>query len=91
MLFYLIIFFYMYLFPQIWKYFYYLSDFYIKIIAYLTTCSDFVYFLCAPTLCYELNFPRSARIRKRFLAKRIVEMVSGVYVFIAERRFSVSR
>lgn len=29
----------------------------------------------APTLCYELNFPRSARIRKRFLFKRVVEMV----------------
>lgn len=29
-----------------------------------------------PTLCYELNFPRSARIRKRFLAKRLLEMVS---------------
>lgn len=26
---------------------------------------DFYYFLLAPTLCYELNFPRTERIRKR--------------------------
>ena len=33
------------------------------------------YFIVAPTLSYELNFPRSERIRKRFLIKRIIEMV----------------
>uniref|UniRef100_A0A7M4F9Z9 O-acyltransferase n=1 Tax=Crocodylus porosus TaxID=8502 RepID=A0A7M4F9Z9_CROPO len=33
------------------------------------------YFLLAPTLCYELNFPRSPRIRKRFLLRRLVEML----------------
>lgn len=26
---------------------------------------DLYYFILAPTLCYELNFPRSTRIRKR--------------------------
>ncbi|XP_076358306.1 diacylglycerol O-acyltransferase 1-like isoform X5 [Tachypleus tridentatus] len=36
---------------------------------------DIYYFMFAPTLCYELNFPRSARIRKRFLLKRIIEMI----------------
>lgn len=36
---------------------------------------DLYYFMFAPTLCYELNFPRSARIRKRFLLKRVVEMI----------------
>ncbi|XP_033112255.1 diacylglycerol O-acyltransferase 1-like [Anneissia japonica] len=36
---------------------------------------DMYYFLCAPTLCYELNFPRSARIRKRFVIRRIIEIV----------------
>ncbi|XP_050395799.1 diacylglycerol O-acyltransferase 1 isoform X1 [Patella vulgata] len=36
---------------------------------------DLYYFIIAPTLVYELNFPRSARIRKRFLVKRIVEML----------------
>ena len=33
------------------------------------------YFMLAPTLCYELNFPRTKKIRKRFLIKRAVEMV----------------
>lgn len=34
-------------------------------------CSYMVY----PTLCYELEFARSERIRKRFLIKRIVELL----------------
>jgi len=34
--------------------------------------------MLAPTLCYELNFPRSSRIRKRFLLKRLIEMVKAV-------------
>lgn len=38
--------------------------------------SDLYYFIFAPTLCYELNFPRSQRIRKRFLIKRTLECVS---------------
>ncbi|KAK3603413.1 hypothetical protein CHS0354_009392 [Potamilus streckersoni] len=37
--------------------------------------SDLYYFMGAPTLCYELNFPRSQRIRKRFLLKRFLEML----------------
>ncbi|XP_004618769.1 diacylglycerol O-acyltransferase 1 [Sorex araneus] len=36
---------------------------------------DLYYFLFAPTLCYELNFPRSPRIRKRFLLRRLLEML----------------
>ena len=44
---------------------------------------DLFYFLCAPTLCYELNFPRTTRIRKRFLIKRIVEVVIGVNLVMA--------
>ncbi|KAI0222750.1 Diacylglycerol O-acyltransferase 1 [Lamellibrachia satsuma] len=39
------------------------------------TLEDLYYFLFAPTLCYQLNFPRSARIRKRFLIKRVLEMI----------------
>ncbi|XP_056630075.1 diacylglycerol O-acyltransferase 1 [Diorhabda carinulata] len=38
---------------------------------------DIYYFLLAPTLCYELNFPKTERIRKRFLIKRIIEVVLG--------------
>ncbi|CAL1542023.1 unnamed protein product [Lymnaea stagnalis] len=44
---------------------------------------DLAYFMFAPTLCYELNFPRSARIRKRFLAKRIIEMVFLCWLMVA--------
>ncbi|XP_074058253.1 diacylglycerol O-acyltransferase 1 [Macrotis lagotis] len=39
------------------------------------TYGDLYYFLFAPTLCYELNFPRSPRIRKRFLLRRLFEML----------------
>lgn len=39
--------------------------------------SDVYYFIFAPTLCYQLNFPRSPRIRKRFLLRRLFEMVRG--------------
>lgn len=39
------------------------------------THRDMYYFVCAPTLCYELNFPRSPRIRKRFLMRRLFEML----------------
>lgn len=39
------------------------------------TLGNMYYFVMAPTLCYELNFPRSARIRKRFLLRRFFEMV----------------
>uniref|UniRef100_A0A3Q3LUD6 O-acyltransferase n=1 Tax=Mastacembelus armatus TaxID=205130 RepID=A0A3Q3LUD6_9TELE len=34
------------------------------------------YFVFAPTLCYELNFPRSPKIRMSFLLRRLFEMVS---------------
>ena len=37
---------------------------------------DMYYFIAVPTLCYELNFPRSHRIRKRFVLKRGLEVVS---------------
>ncbi|XP_002736160.1 diacylglycerol O-acyltransferase 1-like [Saccoglossus kowalevskii] len=43
---------------------------------------DLYYFLLAPTLCYELNFPRSERIRKRFLIRRIVEMVFLIQIVL---------
>uniref|UniRef100_A0A3B4TWA0 O-acyltransferase n=1 Tax=Seriola dumerili TaxID=41447 RepID=A0A3B4TWA0_SERDU len=33
------------------------------------------YFVFAPTLCYELNFPRSPGIRMSFLLRRLFEMV----------------
>ena len=36
---------------------------------------DLGYFLVTPTLCYELNFPRTPRIRKTFLLRRTIESV----------------
>lgn len=36
---------------------------------------DLYYFVFAPTLCYELNFPRSPRIRMGFLLRRLFEML----------------
>lgn len=47
------------------------------------TLKDLFYFLLAPTLCYELNFPRTARIRKRFVVKRLVELAFGVNLVLA--------
>lgn len=44
---------------------------------------DILYFLCAPTLCYELNFPRTSRVRKHFLLKRLLEVLIGVNVVMA--------
>ena len=39
------------------------------------TAKNLYYFMLAPTLCYELNFPRSPRIRKRFLCRRFAEIL----------------
>ncbi|KAK2830460.1 hypothetical protein Q5P01_018391 [Channa striata] len=39
------------------------------------THRDMYYFVFVPTLCYQLNFPRSPRIRKRFLMRRLFEML----------------
>lgn len=39
--------------------------------------------MCAPTLCYELNYPRTERIRKRFLIKRLLEVIIGVNIVMA--------
>ncbi|XP_039536071.1 diacylglycerol O-acyltransferase 1-like [Pimephales promelas] len=36
---------------------------------------DMYYFVFAPTLCYELNFPRSESIRMGFLFRRLFEML----------------
>lgn len=47
------------------------------------TLKDLSYFLLAPTLCYELNFPRTTRIRKRFLIKRALEVLVGVNIMMA--------
>ena len=44
---------------------------------------DIYYFMLAPTLCYELNFPRNDKIRIRFLLRRIAEMILLSQVMLA--------
>jgi len=44
---------------------------------------DIYFFWLAPTLCYELNFPRTSRIRKSFLVRRAVEVLIGANVAMA--------
>ena len=39
------------------------------------TVKDMSYFIFVPTLCYELNFPRTGRIRKFFLLRRFVYII----------------
>uniref|UniRef100_UPI00398ECAD3 diacylglycerol O-acyltransferase 1-like isoform X3 n=1 Tax=Pristiophorus japonicus TaxID=55135 RepID=UPI00398ECAD3 len=43
---------------------------------------DLYYFLFAPTLCYQMNFPRSTKIRIRFLLRRLFEMFFLTHLFI---------
>lgn len=50
------------------------------------TWKNLYYFLCAPTLCYELNFPRSPRIRKGFLVRRFAEIF-----FISSLQYCLSQ
>ncbi|XP_064394495.1 diacylglycerol O-acyltransferase 1-like isoform X2 [Halichondria panicea] len=44
---------------------------------------DLMYFLCAPTLCYELNFPRTKRIRKIFVLRRTLEAIFIINIQMA--------
>ena len=44
---------------------------------------DIYFFWFAPTLCYELNFPRSGRIRKMFLMRRALEVIVGTNITLA--------
>jgi diacylglycerol O-acyltransferase-1 len=47
------------------------------------TLGNLYYFMLAPTLCYELNFPRTPSIRKAFVVKRIVELICFSFVSVA--------
>uniref|UniRef100_A0A3B3D2J7 O-acyltransferase n=1 Tax=Oryzias melastigma TaxID=30732 RepID=A0A3B3D2J7_ORYME len=40
------------------------------------------YFVFAPTLCYELNFPRSPEIRMSFLLRRLFEMLFFIQILV---------
>lgn len=39
--------------------------------------SHYVRFLCAPTCCFQFNYPTTNRIRVRFVLKRIFELLIG--------------
>ncbi|CAG11944.1 unnamed protein product, partial [Tetraodon nigroviridis] len=47
------------------------------------TLRDMYYFVFAPTLCYELNFPRSPNIRMSFLLRRLCEMLFFTQLLVA--------
>ncbi|KAM8735365.1 diacylglycerol O-acyltransferase 1b [Acanthopagrus schlegelii] len=47
------------------------------------TIRDMYYFVFAPTLCYELNFPRSPNIRMGFLLRRLFEMLFFTQLLVA--------
>ncbi|CAH8625965.1 unnamed protein product [Schistosoma intercalatum] len=46
------------------------------------TLWDIYYFILSPTLCYELNFPRTMTIRKQFLFKRVFELLKFLSIDI---------
>ncbi|GAA6227070.1 diacylglycerol O-acyltransferase 1-like [Lates japonicus] len=46
------------------------------------TIRDMYYFVFAPTLCYELNFPRSPKIRTSFLLRRLFEMLFFIQLLV---------
>ncbi|CAK5009077.1 unnamed protein product [Meloidogyne enterolobii] len=47
------------------------------------TLGNLYYYMMAPTLCYELNFPRTPAIRKTFIIKRITELICFSFVGVA--------
>ena len=51
------------------------------------TAQSFAYFLVAPTLCYQLSYPRSPRFRIRWLLRRVVMLSAGLgmMLFITEQ------
>jgi len=47
------------------------------------TVANLYYFCLAPTLCYELNYPKTCRIRKFFLMRRICEVIFLTHFIMA--------
>uniref|UniRef100_A0A674MJ70 O-acyltransferase n=1 Tax=Takifugu rubripes TaxID=31033 RepID=A0A674MJ70_TAKRU len=55
----------------------------IKVKKLSRSLSYMYYFVFAPTLCYELNFPRSPSVRVGFLLRRLCEMLFFTQVLVA--------
>jgi diacylglycerol O-acyltransferase-1 len=51
------------------------------------TAPNFAYYLVAPTLCYQLSYPRSPRFRVRWLLRRVAMLSAGLgmMLFITEQ------
>ena len=49
---------------------------------------DLAYFITVPTLCYQLNYPRSSQVRVGWLVKRVIELVScvAIMIFLVNRK-----
>uniref|UniRef100_F1L472 O-acyltransferase n=1 Tax=Ascaris suum TaxID=6253 RepID=F1L472_ASCSU len=47
------------------------------------TLENLYYFILAPTLCYELRFPRSPGRRKTFMIKRTAELICLSFIIVA--------
>ncbi|KAI6199476.1 O-acyltransferase [Aphelenchoides besseyi] len=47
------------------------------------TLTNMYYFMFAPTLCYELRFPRTPARRRGFIFKRVIEMITFTFVIVA--------
>ena len=41
----------------------------------LLSFQNFVYFIFAPTLCYQLSYPRSPKIRWQFILEYMAELI----------------
>ncbi|KAF3648268.1 Diacylglycerol O-acyltransferase 1 [Capsicum annuum] len=55
--------------------------------SYDVNIKSLAYFMVAPTLCYQLSYPRSASIRKGWLARQLIKLVifTGLMGFIIEQ------
>lgn len=54
------------------------------------TLKNLLYFLVVPTLCYQLNYPRSPKIRINYILTLLVRMflVSGLIIFAVEQHIN---
>jgi len=47
------------------------------------TIGNLYYYMFAPTLCYELRFPRTPARRKGFILKRVIELITFSFIIVA--------